>query len=306
MIKTLFVTILAACLSLTGCASAPSTKMVSQVNLNPPTEQIVLPSEDQLLQCFAETQWNSADPQIAIKVLSITDVSGKATYGDNGTGAIATQESSSTAIAALALATGSKSPLTWVDGTDLIVRTQKDEMALGIRSVADNRAAPPTDYYLTGSLVSIDSVMAAVQQVIVYGVGGGPRQERWSFDMNLRLVRKNTEGYKSTSLFNQYVQNEIKGIVSTVVGGGSGKTLLTVDLEQVVRGKMQGMMRPMIFVGVADLLSTLHGAPPTCVAQVQNFLSRKAKSSKPQITAWNTGFPVHMNVWQRKETALAA
>ncbi len=306
MIKNILVMILVACLSLTGCANAPSTKVVSQVNLNPQTEQIVLPSEDALVQCFGVTPWSSPDPEVAIKVLSITDVSGKATYGDNGTGAMATQDSSSTAIAALDLASGPRSPIVSVDGTDLMVRVQKDEMNLGIRTVADNRAAPKTDYYFTGSLVSIDSVMAAVQQVIFYGVGGGPRQERWSFDMNLRLVHDDTRVFKSTSLFNQYVQNEIKGVVSTVVGGGSGKSLLTVDLEQVVRGKMQGMMRPMIFVGLADLLSSLPGAPPTCVANVRNFLNGQSKSTKPYTTAWNPGFPANTNVLQRKETALAA
>ncbi len=315
MIKNIFVMLLVACLSVvSGCATVGSqTKMISQENTNPKTQKIVVASEESLLRCFAQQPWyvnmqpgQVVDPQVYIKVVNIIDVSGKATYGDNGTGAIAPQESSSTAMDALGMAQGGSSPLGWLDGSDAMMATLNNEMKLGTRTVADNQQIPGVDYYLFGNLVTVDSVVAAVQQVIVYGVGGGPRQERWSFDMNLRLVKNNTVGYRSTGMFNQYVQQEMKGVVSSVVGGGSGKTLLTVDIENVVRGKLQGLMRPMIFVGVADLLSTLPGAPSACVKDVKNFLNTKSRS-KPYITAWNHRFPAaNMNMSQREETAMAA
>ena len=259
---------------LAGCTTAvrPEQHMAVQKS---PSPRLAVSEQDPLLTCFTRYNWKvEPNESVNIVVTDIKDQTGKATYGDAGTGTLFPINSANIAINSLMLAKGGKSPLKVFNRGKPIMETILNEATVSLRGPHDIQPSYAAyAYYMSGDISGADSIAAAAQQIIVGGYGGGPSQQRYEVSFDASLVDwRTTEVVASLAVKKQYVQQELKLLVADFVGGGGGKSLVTADVEEVKRSLMEGMVRDLLKSASAGLLAKLPIAPDACRAPVQSYL----------------------------------
>lgn len=267
MRRIMAATALLATLALGGCI-APINKSV-EIAPGPDTQRIVT-KEDALLVCYAQTPWARKSP-VWIGAAKVPNVTGKVMYGDYGTGSMLPLDSGTTLIQALSMARN-RNYMKVADRLDLSV--QEVEVKFGIRTqeqVVKNMR--PVDYVITGDSSGLDALGGAAAQMVAYGFGGGPRQERWDVQLNLRIVGlPSTEVLDSVSVHRQYVQDELALMVGTTMKAAGREGLVTADVEGIRRTLLQGIVRQLLYPATASLLGSIKGAPQGCLANVNAYL----------------------------------
>lgn len=205
----------------------------------------------------------------------VGNVTGKAIYGDVGTGSMLPVEFNSTLIQALGMAMNPAMKVVDRGETSALAY----EVTYGIRSRAMMAKVKPMTSYVVGDASGLDALSSAAAQIALNGWGGGPRQERINVEINLRLMEAG-DGPDAFTLIHsvtvrkQYVQSEIAAFVGTALNINGGKKLLTADVEAISRTVLQGMVRPMINAATAELVGHLKGAPSICRRQAEQYLSK--------------------------------
>lgn len=235
---------LGACLALLtilgGCAGAPGisepTKDAKLVQ-GPPVSDIVTPF-DEALSCLR----GAVQPSITFSVGAILDQTGKEQLSDGGNGKFVTQGAGDIVQSALFRA-----------GTTVLnrrdPRIMETEVKWGIR---DGRRIVPTNFYITGSINSLDFLPGGGFDVKVAGVGPQYRQNRILVGLDLSM----TEASTGRVVANVPLQ---KQIFASEAGIGAARffdnTLILADIGGREREALHFALRQMLNLATFELLT---------------------------------------------------
>ncbi len=226
---------------LSACASAAYTEDVALL-AGPPISSISTPY-DRAIQCLAQFDVE----ETVISVGSITDETGKETFSDGGNGKFVTQGAGDIVQTAL-VQSGIAKVVNRRDPRIIIT-----ELQWGIR---DTSQLIPTQYFITGSINTLDFIPGGGGEVSVAGVGARYRQFRAMVGLDLALSDTATgEVIAVSAIKKQIVADE----VGANVGRFFGTTLVQIDLGQQRREAMQFALRGMLYFAAFDLLTQLYG-----------------------------------------------
>ncbi len=223
-----------------GCAGAPGisepTKDAKLVQ-GPPVSDIVTPF-DEALSCLK----GAVQPSITFSVGAILDQTGKEQLSDGGNGKFVTQGAGDIVQSALFRA-----------GTTVLnrrdPRIMETEVKWGIR---DGRRIVPTNFYITGSINSLDFLPGAGFDVKVAGVGPHYRQHRILVGLDLSMTEANT----GRVVANVPLQ---KQIFASEGGIGAARffdnTLVLADIGGREREALHFALRQMLNLATFELLT---------------------------------------------------
>ncbi len=231
----------AAAVVLGACGTAPLNKDAILLE-GPPVSDITTPY-DRAIACLAQFD---IDPSI-ISVGAITDETGKESFSEGGNGKFVTQGAGDIVQTAL-VQSGVATVVNRRDPRVIIT-----ELQWGIR---DASTLIPADFFVTGSINTIDFIPGGGGEVVIAGVGGKYRQFRALVGLDLALSNTTTgEVVAVTALKKQIVADEVGANVSRFFG----TTLVNIDLGTQQREAMQFALRGMLYFAAFDLLSQLYG-----------------------------------------------
>ncbi len=266
---------------MTGCTGlAPSNKKPVSLVQGPPITDIFTPF-DMALSCL-KGQLRS---DVSFSVGAILDQTGKDVVTNGGSGKMVTQGAGDMVQSALFQA-----------GVSLLNRRDpriiESEAKWGIR---DPRQIQASDYYVTGSINSLDFIPGGGVDMQIGGVGPNYSQTRIMVGLDLSL----TDTRSSKVVANVSLQKQIAAQdYGLSAGRFAGHTLLNIQLGKGEREATNFALRQMLNLGTFELLSQV--IPPatfeSCRAQIppefgQLSLTRssvalyKYKQSQQQSTA---------------------
>lgn len=231
--------VMAGCLALIGCAPGVITRRAQDVSLiqGPPIQDIKTPF-DQALSCLSGKIPSNA----VFAVGAIADNTGKEQYADSGTGKMVTQGAGDMVQSALFQA-----------GVRVVNRRDPNipiaESNWGLRTMGDQTAA---DFFISGSINSLDYIPGGGASVKIAGVGPEFRQTRILIGMDLALTNSfNGEVIANIPLQKQIYANE------TGLGSGRfiGDTLVDIDAGAMQREALHYALRQMLSYATLDLLA---------------------------------------------------
>ena len=228
--------------ALGGCAFAPGIDFPQEnaaLVQGPPIEDIVTPF-DQALMCLD----GRVQPEITFAVGAILDSTGKEQFTEGGTGKFVTQGAGEIVQSALF-----RAGVTVLNRRDPRVITTEAEW--GIRPIGTQ---VPVDYFITGSINSLDFIPGAGLSVQVSGVGPRYRQNRILVGMDLSITQS------STGLIVANVPLQ-KQIFASEFGIGIGRffseTLVSLDAGGQEREALNFALRQMLSLATFELLTQL-------------------------------------------------
>ena len=208
----------------------------------PPVSTVSTPY-DRAIACLAQFD---VEPSI-VSVGAITDETGKETFSDGGNGKFVTQGAGDIVQTAM-VQSGVATVVNRRDPRVIIT-----ELQWGIR---DTSNLIPADYFITGSINTLDFIPGGGAEVTVAGVGARYRQFRALVGLDLALSDTATgEVVAVTALKKQIVADEM----GANVGRFFGTTLVNIDLGTQQREAMQFALRGMLYFATFDLLTQLYG-----------------------------------------------
>lgn len=238
-LKLSYLTVVATVVAACGTADLQSDAPVLQ---GPPVTNVATPY-DRAIACLA--QFDIA-PSV-VSVGAITDETGKETFSDGGNGKFVTQGAGDIVQTAM-VQSGVATVVNRRDPRVIIT-----ELQWGIR---DTSQLIPADYFVTGSINTLDFIPGGGIDVNVAGVGARYRQFRALVGLDLALSNTSTgEVVAVTALKKQIVADE----VGANVGRFFGTTLVDIDLGTQQREAMQFALRGMLYFATFELLSQLYG-----------------------------------------------
>jgi curli biogenesis system outer membrane secretion channel CsgG len=223
-----------------GCAGAPGiaepTKDAKLVQ-GPPVSDIVTPFDD-ALSCLK----GAVQPSITFSVGAILDQTGKEQLSDGGNGKFVTQGAGDIVQSALFRA-----------GTTVLnrrdPRIMETEVKWGIR---DGSQIVSTNFFITGSINSLDFIPGSGFNVDVAGVGAQYRQHRILVGLDLSM----TEASTGRVVANVPLQ---KQIFASEAGVGAtrffGNTLVLADIGGREREALHFALRQMLNLATFELLT---------------------------------------------------
>ncbi len=225
---------------LAACTTAPYNQDVALVT-GPPITSISTPY-DRAIQCLAQFNVEKS----VVSVGAITDETGKETFSDGGNGKFVTQGAGDIVQTAL-VQSGIATVVNRRDPRVIIT-----ELQWGIR---DASQLIPADYFITGSINTLDFIPGAGGEVSVAGIGGKYRQFRAMVGLDLALSNTATGEVVAVSAIKKQIVADEVGIN---VGRFFGTTLVQIDLGQQQREAMQFALRGMLYFAAFELLSQLN------------------------------------------------
>lgn len=238
---------------LTGCTGlAPSNKKPVSLVQGPPITDIFTPF-DMALSCL-KGQLRS---DVSFSVGAILDQTGKDVVTNGGSGKMVTQGAGDMVQSALFQA-----------GVSLMNRRDpriiESEAKWGIR---DPRQIQASDYYVTGSINSLDFIPGGGFDMQIAGVGPNYSQTRIMVGLDLSL----TDTRSSKVVGNVSLQKQIAAQdYGLSAGRFAGRTLLNIQIGKGEREATNFALRQMLNLATFELLSQV--VPPTvfesCRAQI--------------------------------------
>jgi curli biogenesis system outer membrane secretion channel CsgG len=241
-------------LGLGGCAFAPGIDLASQnaaLVEGPPITDIVTPFDEALMCLKGRVQ-----PEITFAVGAILDSTGKEQFTEGGAGKFVTQGAGEIVQSALF-----RAGVTVMNRRDPRIITTEAEW--GIRGLGTQ---VPVDYFVTGSINSLDFIPGGGFSLQVSGVGPRYRQNRILVGMDLSVTQTRT----GLIVANVPLQKQIFASEAGVgIGRFFGETLVSFDLGGMEREALNYALRQMLNLATFDLLTQLMSP--------QNYLDCQAK-----------------------------
>lgn len=235
--------ILLAATALAGCAVPPGTFTAATQNASlvqgPPIEDVVT-SFDDALTCLR----SRIPTGIAFAVGQVSDATGKESYADGGTGKFVTQGAGEMVQSALF-----RAGVSVVNRRDSHISTT--EANWGIRDI---RRQVPVNFFVSGSINSLDFIPGGGLSAQVGGIGPRYRQNRILVALDLTL----TDAYTgrlvaSVPLQKQIFTREVGGSASTFFG----QTLIQLEAGGMEREALHFALRQMLSLATFELLGQL-------------------------------------------------
>lgn len=231
--------VLSACAGAPGLAAADENAELVQ---GPPISDIVTPF-DEALSCLD----GRISPSIVFAVGAILDQTGKESFTDGGVGKFVTQGAGDMVQSALF-----KAGATLVNRRDPRITTTEAEW--GIRNIA---TVVPTNFYITGSINSLDFIPGSGAEVNVAGVGPRYRQNRMLVGLDLAMTNAATgQIVANVPLQKQIFQSE----AGIGLGRFFGDTLISGDIGGREREALNFALRQMLNLATFELLTQLMSA----------------------------------------------
>lgn len=245
-----------AMLLLSGCGFGfdSFTKRSANVDLpiGPPVEDVVTPF-DQALSCIR----GKVNPGIIFAVGQVVDATGKESYADGGNGKFVTQGAGEMVQSSLF-----RAGVTLVNRRDPNIAITETEW--GIR---DLQQQVPVNFYISGSINSLDFIPGGGFTTTVAGAGPRFRQNRILIGLDLSL----TDAFTGRIVANVPLQKQIfSREVGASVGRFFGDTLVSFDVGGMEREALHFTMRQMLSLATLQLLGQLmnEDAFAPCAAQI--------------------------------------
>ena len=243
---------------LMGCSSiegfSPSTKNMT-LPKGPPIEDVVTPF-DEALSCIR----GKIDPSISFAVGQVIDATGKESYAEGGSGKMLSQGAGEMVQTALF-----RAGVTVVNRRDPnipVVETQ-----WGIRDI---KQQTPVNFYISGSINSLDFIPGGGVEVDIAGIGGKYRQNRILIALDLSL----TDAFTGRIVANVPLQKQIF-TSQDVVGTDRffDTTLVSLSAGGMRREAAHFAMRQMLNFATLELLGQLvpDGDYLPCKAKVDDI-----------------------------------
>lgn len=236
---------------LSPAVNTPQTENAELVQ-GPPAELIVTPF-DAALSCVK----GKISPDLSFSVGAIADNTGKEQYADGGSGKYISQGAGDMVQSAL-FAAG----LTVVNRRDPNIVLAESNW--GLRPIASQT---PSDFFVTGSVTSLDFIPGGGGRVEIAGVGPRYRQSRILIGLDLAL----TASHSGKIVGNAAVQ---KQLFAEELGFSAnrfmGKALLAVDIGAAEREAVHLALRQALSFATLSLLSQVmtESAVADCSAKV--------------------------------------
>lgn len=249
---------LAVSLTVAGCAMGPVISARPSENLEivkgPPVSDIVTPF-DEALSCLR----GRIQPQLAFSVGAIVDQTGKEQLTEGGTGKFVTQGAGDMVQSAL-FRTG----VTVLNRRD--PRILETEVKWGVR---DSRSIVPSNYFVTGSINSLDFIPGGGFDIAVGGVGPQYRQNRILVGLDLSL----TETRTGRVVANVPLQKQIfASEFNFGIGRFMGDELVLLDIGGREREALHFALRQMLNLGTFELLTQV--MPAKQYTECRDFIDR--------------------------------
>lgn len=226
--------------TLSGCAFAPgvaASKVDAKLVQGPPISDIVTPF-DEALSCLK----GKVAPNLVFAVGAVLDQTGKESFTDGGVGKFVTQGAGDMVQSALF-----KAGTTVVNRRDPRVSTTEAEW-----QIRDLRRLVPANFYITGSINSLDFIPGSGAEVDVAGIGARYRQNRILIGLDVSL----TEATSGRVVANVPLH---KQIFASEAGIGTGRffgdTLVGADLGGREREAIHFALRQMLYLATFELLT---------------------------------------------------
>lgn len=226
--------------ALSGCAFAPgvaASKVDAKLVQGPPISDIVTPF-DEALSCLK----GKVAPNLVFAVGAVLDQTGKESFTDGGVGKFVTQGAGDMVQSALF-----KAGTTVVNRRDPRVSTTEAEW-----QIRDLRRLVPANFYITGSINSLDFIPGSGAEVDVAGIGARYRQNRILIGLDVSL----TEATSGRVVANVPLH---KQIFASEAGIGTGRffgdTLVGADLGGREREAIHFALRQMLYLSTFELLT---------------------------------------------------
>lgn len=256
-----------AAFSILGCSFVPADVLSSRaVNIGmvegPPIEDVVTAFDD-ALSCLQ----GKIQPGITFAVGQIIDATGKETYAEGGTGKFVTQGAGEMVQSSLF-----RAGVTVVNRRDPnipVVETQ-----WGIRDLSQQM---PVNFYISGSINSLDFIPGGGFSVQVAGAGPRYRQNRILIGLDLTM----TDAFTGRIVASVPLQKQIfSQEVGASMGRFFGETLVSLEMGGQEREAVHFAMRQMLSFATFELLGQLMSVSTyaPCKAKVDVFFGAIAKT----------------------------
>lgn len=232
-----------ATLALTGCVLPPGTFESPGSNVRmvdgPPIQDVVT-SFDDALSCLR----GKIQPGVLFAVGQVVDATGKETYADGGTGKFVTQGAGEMVQTALFRA-----------GVSVVNRRDPNisitEANWGIRDI---KRQAPVNFYVSGSINSLDFIPGGGFTATIGGIGPRKRQSRILVALDLTM----TDAYTGRVVANIPLQKQIYTSETGVSANTFfGDTLVQMDAGGMEREAMHFALRQMLNLATFELLGQL-------------------------------------------------
>lgn len=232
-----------ACLGLPACAVVPVVPAGAEAALQDgPAPRRTDTPLDGVLACLD----GRIGRDLAFSVGAIADATGKEQYAESGTGKFVTQGAGDMVQSAL-FAAG----LTVVNRRDPNIPLAESNW--GIRDI---RAQAPTDFFITGSINSLDFLPGAGAEIELAGVGPRYRQSRILIGLDLAMTAAHSGVIvANTSIQKQFFADEL----GFSVGRFFDTTLANVEAGRMQREAVNLALRHMLTFATIDLLAQVMG-----------------------------------------------
>ncbi len=245
-----------AAMALTACGLPPGAFDAPMRNARmvqgPPIEDVVT-SFDRALSCLR----GKIQPGILFAVGQVVDATGKETYADGGTGKFVTQGAGEMVQTAL-----------FRSGVSVVNRRDPNisitEANWGIRDI---KRQMPVNFYVSGSINSLDFIPGGGFSAQVAGIGPRKKQSRILVALDLTMTDAYTgRVVASIPLQKQIYTSEMGASASTFFGD----TLVQLDAGGMEREAMHFALRQMLSLATFELLGQLmdQDTYATCRARV--------------------------------------
>ncbi len=272
--------------ALTGCvfppgAFDPPSRNASLID-GPPIEDVVT-SFDKALSCLR----GKVQPNIIFAVGQVVDATGKDTYADGGTGKFVSQGAGEMVQSALFKA-----------GVSVVNRRDPNisitEANWGIRDI---KRQMPVNFYVSGSINSLDFIPGGGYSIQIAGMGPKARQSRILVALDLTM----TDAFTGRVVANIPLQKQIyTREFGNSLNSFFGSTLVQMDAGGMEREAMHFALRQMVSLATLELLGQLMNQDTyeVCRAKVESragqitsngtadrvALSESIKVMKDQVT----------------------
>lgn len=238
--KSAVMATMAGALALAGCTQYPGAteKPWERANLvqGPPIEDIVT-AFDSALGCLR----GKIKRNVVFAVGQVTDNTGKETYNDGGSGKMVTQGAGDMVQSALFRA-----------GVTVVNRANANvsviEATWGIRDI---KSQVPVNFYISGSINSLDYIPGGGYSVAVAGFGPKKRQSRIMVGLDLSMVDAFTGRVVASIPLQKQIFMSESGIGGT---NFFGDTLVSLDAGGMEREAMNFALRQMVSLATFELL----------------------------------------------------
>ncbi|WP_322896301.1 MULTISPECIES: CsgG/HfaB family protein [unclassified Yoonia] len=229
-----------------------------ELPIGPAVEDVVTPF-DEALSCIR----GKVNPGIIFAVGQVVDATGKESYAEGASGKYVTQGAGEMVQSSLFRA-----------GVTLVNRRDPNiaitETQWGIR---DLQQQVPVNFYISGSINSLDFIPGGGISTTVAGVGPRFRQNRILIGLDLTL----TDAFTGRIVANVPLQKQIfSQEVGTSVGRFFGDTLISFDAGGMEREALHFTLRQMLSLATLQLLGQLMNeeAFAPCIQQISPVFGR--------------------------------